>query len=116
MTLSLTALTVAIYVLPVIFSLLAGWVVYRKFSFKKDGRRRSKVLLVLGLLFCGYIGASLLTATTIGLICTESSGAGCAFGISFVALPLYWALSITAFLFAWAASGQQAENVNTSAR
>lgn len=111
-----TALTIAIYVLPLLFALKVGTVAYRKTPLKKDGRPRSKILLALGLLLSGFIGTSLLTATTIGAICTENSGAGCAFGVSFVALPLYWILSTIAFLFVWAASGQRAVNINSNAR
>lgn len=106
---------IAFYGLPVLLAWLAGWFVYRKFPFKKDGGRRSKVLLVLGLPFTGYIGTVLLTAVTIDRICVGHSGAGCAFGVALIALPLYWALSVTAFLFAWAAFGQRTENTDTSA-
>ena len=99
-----------IYVLPVLLALLAGWLVYRKYPVSENGKRRSIILLFLGLVLFGFIGTALLNAIAFNFICTENSGALCTFGISFVTIPLSWILSISAFLFVWASSGRRAKN------
>jgi len=98
-------------VLVVIAAIVIGagcfgvYVVYDNYSLNQDGKERSLILFILGMLFSIFLGNALIINVALNFICTNNSGAGCAFGISAMTLPFSLVLSIAIFLFIWASLG-----------
>ncbi|TFW72948.1 hypothetical protein C3Y98_00890 [Methylotenera oryzisoli] len=81
------------------------YVIYDNYSLNQDGKERSFILFILGMLFSIFLGNTLMLNLALNFICTNNSGAGCSFGVSAMTLPFSIALSIAIFLFFWASLG-----------
>nr|WP_294840092.1 hypothetical protein [uncultured Methylotenera sp.] len=96
---------VAIVAIVMFAFFFAVYVIYDNYSLNQDGKERSFLLFIFGMLFSIFLGNALMLHVALDFICTNNSGAGCAFGVSAMTLPFSIALSIAIFLFLWASLG-----------
>lgn len=101
----LELLLIAVAVIVICAGFFGVYVVYDIYSLNQEGKERSFLLFIFGMLFSIFLGNTLMLNVALNFICTNNSGAGCSFGVSAMSLPIFSGISIAVFLFFWASLG-----------
>lgn len=103
----LSLVFIAVAAILLLAAFFAAYVVYDSYCLSRDGKERSFILFIGGMLLSGYLAVALIGAMVVNFVCPENSGAGCPFGVAVMSFPIFGGIGIAAFLFVWARSGHR---------
>ena len=76
--------------------------IYFRYRHTRDGKRRSLILFILGVLASTFLAATVIGSTFIHLACSHNSGALCAFGVAVLVQPIAMFFGMVGYLYFWA--------------
>ena len=76
--------------------------VYFRYRHTQDGKRRSLILFILGVLASTFLAAMVIVSTFIHLGCSYNSGALCSFGVAVLVQPIAMFVGMVGYLYFWA--------------
>lgn len=92
---------VGVGALVVLTSMFLAYVVYEKNAICSGGETRSFSLYIFGLIGSSILASGVVGKLLLDRICSENSGAGCAFGVLAITQPFLMCIGIAAFMFIW---------------
>ena len=104
------SVVISLSIVFILAAFFAVWEVYENYGHSHEGKERSFLFYLLGVLSSGLTGAALAGSYVFESACSGNSGAGCAFGVLTLLFPFSFSGGIAAFLFIWASQGKHISN------